>query len=170
LLVALAGCGSKTDLSRPRDAPARMDAGDGEREIDAGPGAGEAGPTHEDAGDSCEPLSASFPREPPVLVLIIDRSGSMRRLFRRWTPMFPSASRWDVVREILVGARGGEGVVHSTSARVGMTTYTTELGMCPFIHFVAPARGNANTLREALGSQAPAGGTPTAEAIRVTLT
>lgn len=168
LLVALAGCGARTDLNVAGGDAASMDAGATTGRMDAGRVEVEddAGAPVEDAGRSCAELTASFPREPPMLVLIIDRSGSMRALFRRWTPMFPSASRWEVVREILVGARGGEGIVHSTSARIGMSTYTTEAGECPFIRFVPPARGNAEALRVELESLAPAGGTPTAEALR----
>jgi len=164
LILALVGCGSKTDLHVAGATPSGMDAG--ERGVDAGRVEPDAGRPPDDAGRGCAELTASFPREPPMLVLIIDRSGSMRRLFRRWTPMFPSASRWEVVREILVGARGGDGLVHSTSARIGMSTYTTERGECPFIRFVPPARGNAEALRVELESLSPGGGTPTAEAIR----
>lgn len=171
-LVLTASCGARSGLRAPRrdgEVVAELDAGpDAARGLDAGPDAAarrDAG--GRDAGRSCPEVTATFAREPPMLILLLDRSGSMRLLFRRWTPQFPSASRWEVVIELLVGDPGRvDGIVGDLRARVGLSTFTTELGECPAIRWVPPAFSNLDAIREELMSLSPAGGTPTAEAIR----
>lgn len=170
LLSVVAGCGARTDLVLG-EAPPGMDATVPRRDagvtlpppVDAGLDAAEL----PDAAEVCPEVDATFgSRQPALLILILDRSGSMRTLFRRWTPMFPSASRWEVVRELLVGSTGGTGLVDDVRARIGLSDYTSSRSECPEIRFVPPALGNTAALREELEAVGPAGGTPTAEAIR----
>ncbi len=172
LIVLLSSCGARTDLEGP--GPERLDAAgldaSGPR-LDAGPvpdgvDAGWDAGAPPDAGEICPELSATFSTTPPMIVIILDRSGSMRFLFREWTPQFPSASRWEVMRELLVGVEGRvDGLVGNIRARVGLSTFTTEPGVCPAIRWVSPAFRNLEAIRAELQGSGPGGGTPTAEAI-----
>lgn len=171
LVATLAACGARTQLE-PLANDDRMDAS---APIDAGPDASrfdtgvvvpapDSGPP--DGAVRCSELRVGFSTELPMLILIIDRSGSMSWLFRRWTPMFPSASRWAVVRELLVGAEEYGGLVDRTRARIGLSTFAGTRGECPHIRFVPPAVRNGSAIREEMFEVGPGGSTPTAEAIR----
>ena len=166
----LASCGARTPLeglesegSMDASAP-RFDAGPDAASFDAGPDASRDA-ARPDTGLVCQELRVAFSTELPMLILIIDRSGSMSWLFREWTPMFPSASRWEVVRELLVGTDDVVGLVDSTRARIGLSTYAATRMGCPDVRWVPPAYRNAPAIRTEMNSVGPGGGTPTADAI-----
>nr|MDQ3036227.1 VWA domain-containing protein [Myxococcota bacterium] len=111
----------------------------------------------------CGDVDLRFGMVPPTVVLLLDRSGSMRATFREPTTHFPEpASRWVVLLDLLVGP----GIVDAYEDRVrfGAATYTTARA-CPEMTWVPPALGNADAIASELRSLGPAGGTPTGEAI-----
>ena len=77
----------------------------------------------------------------------------------------------------LVGRRAAElartdlpddvvGLVDSTRARIGLSTYASSFRACPDVRFVPPAFRNAAAIRAEMNSVGPGVGTPTVEALR----
>ncbi|MCU0698911.1 MAG: VWA domain-containing protein [Myxococcaceae bacterium] len=159
------GCG-RTEVVREAtvDAPP-VDAGapDAGRPRDAGVDAGapDAGPL--DAGFVPKPcIAGTFTLSPaePVVMLVLDRSGSMDLVFSN------GVTRWDA----LVGSlRATLPAVNQTMQVGGLAFPTNTVDEClvPDTSGVWPSRGNVPLLLSTLESIRPSGATPTADALRV---
>ena len=149
-----------------------------------GPDAGElaeadgGGATSSDGGSDggsvgapgCPSLTVALEETTPTVMLLIDRSGSMRR-------DFSSTNRWAAVYETLMG---GGGIVPALEGRVrfGAALYTSRggfagteglegepAGTCPMLAKVSPSLNNAQTIDAMYAPLDPVGDTPTAPSI-----
>ena len=126
-------------------------------------------PTPRDTGvdelgfsDGCGSLEVTFTRRVPTVMLLIDQSSSMNE-------PFGTASRWNVVREALVGT-GGVVPLLDKEIRFGATLYESQGGFgggaCPKLKSTkAIAQGTSAAIRALLEAEVPGGDTPTGESI-----
>ncbi|HJL19212.1 MAG TPA: VWA domain-containing protein [Sandaracinaceae bacterium LLY-WYZ-13_1] len=178
-LAALSlACGTRSGLDVPAtDGAVRsgLDGGapeDGGLPVDGSRGDGALPPFDAGAHDGgteerCPELRLRFGELRPTVLLVLDRSGSMRALFGRpWTPRYSSASRWEVLRGILVGDARVDGLLDRNARRIryGLITYSSSFGTCPDLRVVLPRLDNEPAIEMGLGV-GPRGGTPTAEAL-----
>lgn len=153
----------RTDLPLPS---LSNDAGvDGGR--DAGPDAGRP-----DAGVDAGAMDAGFVPKPcidgtfslgpaePVVMLVLDRSGSMDLRFQG------TSSRWE---SLVASLRVTLPSVDQTMQVGGIAFPTNEVDPCdvPASSGIWPARGNVPLLLQNLSSIRPVGSTPTADAVKV---
>ncbi len=149
---------------------------------------GDGGVTTTD-GSVCGELEVATDRVIPNIMIIVDRSGSMRRDFEGDCPFVASSgcpssgtpnpdfdqSRWDSVEDALVGTNGLVRRLDSIG-RFGLTLYwkpdesppsMSDGDMCASTDGVAISQSldNANASAASFGANAPSGFTPTAEAI-----
>jgi hypothetical protein len=201
VFAACAGCGAKTGLDVPpfpeRADTGSRDGGMDAR-VDAAPGdAGDAGDAADaadvgmdgrivvDAGPDAALRDAAFPDGPPIcvpgrfplalttaeLMLVIDRSGSMRQSIDG-DPVPPRAEwRWFVLRDALAGSLTDLDPRIRVGAKffpdpipVGTTDPIAACVSSPGVDF-APASGTAPAILARFDDPWPAGGTPTAEAL-----
>jgi hypothetical protein len=133
--------------------------GTGDDDDDA-PDAGPGGPGA-DAMD-CPSVQLDLTPTTPVVVLLLDQSGSM-------TAGFGNTNRYDAMKQALVSAQSG--VVASLQDRVyfGASLYTSNGGnaggTCPVLTSVPPAMNNSAAITSLLDANGPAGDTPTGESI-----
>ncbi len=140
-------------------------------------------------GSVCGELEVATDRVIPNIMIIVDRSGSMRRDFEGDCPFLASngcptsgtpnpnfgEARWDSVEDALVGMNG---LVRRLDpiARFGLTLYwkpdenppsMSDGDMCASTDGVAITQSlaNANAIAASFGANEPDGFTPTAEAI-----
>ncbi|MGZ3423605.1 MAG: vWA domain-containing protein [Polyangiales bacterium] len=124
--------------------------------------------------DGCGSVEVTFVDHTPTVMLLIDQSNSMADHY------IGEKSRWQVVREALVGLPGvHEALVGSTGGvlrqysdkiRFGATLYHSDLGfddrICPVLTKTSPPRLGALTLVETmLTKEVPGGDTPTGESV-----
>ncbi|MDX2015910.1 MAG: vWA domain-containing protein [Myxococcaceae bacterium] len=169
LLVVAVGCAlacGRTEVVREAlvDVPL-PDAGpvDAGRPRDGGVDAGQpdAGPV--DAGFVPKPcITGTFTLSPaePVVMLVLDRSGSMDLVFSN------GVTRWD---SLVASLRATLPAVNQTMQVGGLAFPTNSVDDClvPDTSGVWPARGNVPLLISTLESIRPSGATPTADALRV---
>lgn len=113
--------------------------------------------------DDCPAITLSLEPVIPTVWLVIDRSGSM-------SDDLNGVSRWDAVREALVGANG---VVTRLADRVvfGASLYTSTNGnaggVCPNLSESSPQLDNFDSINTLLRSNEPEpeGDTPTSESV-----
>ncbi len=109
-------------------------------------------------GENCPGILVDLANQTPTVMLLIDRSGSMR------TDDFGSQNqnRWDAITEALVG---GSGVVRTEQANVvfGAALYDNSDG-CPTLQSVLPMLNNLTEI-DNLMDRGPGGSTPTGESI-----
>jgi hypothetical protein len=118
----------------------------------------------------CVDLRKSYASVPAAVMLLIDRSTSMRF-------DFGGDTRWNVLRDAILDPQRGLLASLDQRARVGLMLYTGENGFesplgCPVITQVAVEFGNVDRVRDAYLAAEPAarGDTPTGESIeRATL-
>jgi hypothetical protein len=139
-------------------------------------------------GSVCAELEVATDRVIPNIMIIVDRSGSMRRDFEGDCPFTGSgcpnsgtpnpdfdAARWDSVEDALVGTNGLVRRLDSI-ARFGLTLYwkpgedppsMSDGEMCASTDGVTITQSldNADSIATSFGTNDPGGYTPTAEAI-----
>ncbi len=180
LAMALgAGCGAKSGLLVG-------DAGRLDAAADAGLDAsalevGEDAPGRDGGGDvrdggtrpdtsGCPPRALTLGAEPPAVMWIVDRSGSMNRVFRMPTPRYPEpATRFELVLENLVGPPRGLVGAYEDRVRFGALTFAATSTRCPDLRFVLPALGAREAVRDTLLAAPVSGSTPLAETIAETV-
>ncbi|WP_438024183.1 vWA domain-containing protein [Sorangium sp. So ce233] len=144
---------------------------------DTGASSGDTGTTG--AGESCASLSVGFERAVPNVLLLVDRSGSMRDLLEGEDEDDPDAiQRWTAVRSALVNPASG--LVPSLQSKVnfGLTMYTTpperDFGeSCPYLIEVPIAPDNYDAIAQAYQPEEmgedDGGRTPTGQAIEAVI-
>ncbi len=111
--------------------------------------------------DTCAGVQVQLSLLSPLVMLLIDQSGSM-------SENFGGQERWDAVEAALVG---GSGVVPALEDEVffGVALYTSNGGFaggeCPIIRSVTPALNNAGPIADLIGDNGPDGDTPTGESL-----
>jgi hypothetical protein len=113
-------------------------------------------------GDVCGSLLASFSPIKPTVLLVVDRSGSMKA-------DYGGPTRWDALHDTLMDS--GSGIVTQLAGKVrfGILLYDGHdgdaAGACPTLHDVGPAIDNAEEIEALYGTMLPGEGTPTGQAI-----
>lgn len=131
---------------------------------DAGPRAdGAAGAVDAAAaGGVCSSLSVNFTPIVPTVMLVVDRSGSMRA-------DYGGPSRWDALYTTLMDPTAGIVTRLADEVRFGLLLYSGHDGdpdgPCPILHEVAPAQGNVSAIDGVYGGIDPGEGTPTGAAV-----
>ncbi len=115
---------------------------------------------NEDA-DVCAAAVAEATFTIPTVVLLVDRSGSMR-------DPYPSGSRWSVLRDALVDPTDGVVARLETSVRFGLTLYSGGSN-CPVLRTEPPSLDNYQDVYDLFHANSPGGDTPTGESIDVVL-
>lgn len=111
-------------------------------------------------GDStCVEVNLNLAKQLPTVVVLVDRSGSMKELFG-------SKQRWDVLKDTLIGPGS---ILQSLQAEVkfGLTTYSWTSGEkpCPTLAAIAPALDNFAAINSALAPLGVQDNTPTGESV-----
>jgi hypothetical protein len=129
LTVGLVACGARSDL-----APGDLE-NTGAAPLDDGADDPEE-PTPQSI--RCANPSFDYSVDPATVLLLVDRSGSMRFLFG-------SDSRWNVVRDALFRSQDGLLARLGDSARFGLAFYTSLEGFvggsCPMMDYTSPVLG-----------------------------
>ena len=113
-------------------------------------------------GDVCSSLLVDFSPVVPTMLLVVDRSGSMKA-------DYGGPTRWNALYDTLMDP--DEGVVSQLADKVrfGLLLYSghdgDDNGACPTLHDVAPAIDNAEAIEAVYGAMAPGEGTPTGQAV-----
>lgn len=118
----------------------------------------------------CVDLEVDFERVTPTVVLLIDRSGSMRQ------PFDNGLDRWETLVQTLTDPQESLIQKLDTSVRFGMALYSSNGGFgngptprqCPILTGVDISIGNFSGLSALLSSNQPGGDTPTAESMAAT--
>lgn len=175
-LALCAGCGAKSGLAVDEaERPDAADAGPDARTLDAGGAGRDGGGDTADAGaqpdaSDCPPRPLSLGAEAPAVMLVVDRSGSMNRVFRMPTPRYPEpATRFELVLENLVGPPRGLVGTYEDRVRFGAMTFAATSTRCPDLRFVLPALGAREAVRDTLLAAPVSGSTPLAETIAETV-
>lgn len=110
----------------------------------------------------CSTLLAHFTPVVPTVVLVVDRSGSMRA-------DYGGASRWDALYTTLMAPASGIVTRLADQVRFGLLLYSGHDGdpdgPCPTLHDVAAAQGNVAAIDAVYGAIEPGEGTPTGAAV-----
>jgi von Willebrand factor type A domain len=111
--------------------------------------------------DACPRVAFTAKAVTPSILLVIDRSGSMRENFGN-----PPAEKWSSVRTSLVDNANGVVSQLETKAYFGAMIYDTTNQECPRLTSVSRSLTNAAAIRTALGTPPTAdASTPTAKSI-----
>ncbi len=128
---------------------------------------GDDGANDDDDGgdDECPAVEVNLTPVIPLVVLLIDQSGSMTEPL----PDPDGPERWDALKAALIG-ENDDGVLFQlqSSVEMGSTLYTNTDApgdACPQLQEVAPAINNASAIAAQLEDQDPLANTPTAESI-----
>lgn len=130
----------------------------------AGPAADAAPGAPADAAPAgvCSSLSVHFTPVVPTVMLVVDRSGSMRA-------DYGGPSRWDALYSTLMHPTAGIVTRLADQVRFGLLLYSGHDGdadgPCPTLHEVAPAQDNVAAIDAVYGGMEPGEGTPTGAAI-----
>lgn len=112
--------------------------------------------------ESCGDITVDLELVIPIVVLLIDQSGSM-------TSNFGGVSRWAAVREALVNDTDGVVTVLQDRVMFGATLYTSnggfDGGQCPILTREQPDMNNHPDIQDLLDNNSPSGDTPTGESI-----
>lgn len=137
--------------------------------------------------DQCPTETVETSRTLPEVYLLVDQSGSMcsglndgeegysnynaNGCITRWGDRVPFITRWDTMRDFLVGNSGDQGLLYDLDNQIkfGFATYTgfetcPQLGPSPTI---SPSVRNYALIRDAYRRQSPLGLTPTGRAIQL---
>lgn len=110
----------------------------------------------------CSTLLAHFTPVVPTVVLVVDRSGSMRA-------DYGGPSRWNALYTTLMDPTSGIVTRLADQVRFGLLLYSGHDGdpdgPCPTLHDVAPARDNVAAIDAVYGDMHPGEGTPTGAAV-----
>ena len=110
----------------------------------------------------CPSAEVSFDPVVPVVVLLIDQSGSM-------TESFGGQSRWNAVRNALIDPTTGVVKNLENDVRFGLSLYTSFDGFaggeCPVLTETAPMVANYDAIADMFGDASPESETPTGESI-----
>ena len=127
-----------------------------------------ATPAGVDAGDNgCPRVSVDVAAQVPMVLLLIDQSGSM-------TSNFNSMTRWNAVKAALVDPTNGIVFKLQSKVKFGVTMYTSHGGSaggtCPILTPAdlaqkPPVLNNAQAVASLLNASKPDGDTPTGESI-----
>ena len=137
--------------------------------IGDGAGTGDAAPPDEPASDAapadsdvCGSLQASFSPITPTVLLVVDRSGSMKA-------DYGGQSRWNALHATLMDPASGIVTQLAEQVRFGLLLYSghdgAPGGTCPTLHEVGPKKNNAEEIEAVYGAMLPGEGTPTGEAV-----
>lgn len=104
-------------------------------------------------------------QKPPVLYLLLDRSGSMRE------PISDGgAVKWDAIQAALLSAKSGVIRKLGKKIRIGVTNFPSSDGVCSAGAEALPIQLGGASVYDKLASQlsnvTPAGGTPTAASLK----
>lgn len=109
----------------------------------------------------CASAQVTATRVTPTVYFVIDGSGSMAAEFGG------NASRWQVLRQALVGDAGVITQLESV-VRFGTSIYSNnDPMMCPAMSNVAPQLSNLAPIRMGYPEEETGGGTPTGEALQI---
>jgi hypothetical protein len=129
---------------------------------DGGPRPDARGTPDASAGEVCASLRAEFSPVIPTVMLVVDRSGSMRA-------DHGGVSRWAAVYGALMDPASGIVPRLAGDVRFGLLLYSghdsNPNASCPTLHEVAPALDNAGTIDALYGAMQPGEGTPTGAAM-----
>ena len=110
----------------------------------------------------CASLRVEFEPVVPTVMLVVDRSGSMRA-------DHGGVTRWEAVYGALMDPAAGIVSQLAEEVRFGLLLYsghdTDPAATCPILHEVAPALDNAGTIDALYASMQPGEGTPTGAAM-----
>lgn len=113
--------------------------------------------------EACGDRTVDFSSDPPTVLLLIDRSGSM-------TENFGNDSRWNVARTALVDAENGFVAQLESEIRFGLTMYAhpdTGSTSCPSsLEGIDPALDNYDEIAQLYNASEPSNNTPTAASVR----
>jgi hypothetical protein len=112
-------------------------------------------------GMGCNDLQVNFEKQTPTVVLLVDRSGSMR------DNKYDTGTRWDVLKDTLL-AKGGFLEQTQAEVRFGFATFTSTAAACPEMMNVdikLGAYADISTLYSPLQPPSEKSDTPTAEAV-----
>lgn len=125
-------------------------SGGGGAGVDSGPGDPSLGPADAAACDQVTPIMVSRP-EPPDLLLVVDKSGSMAE------SLSGGGQKWSVMRQALIG------IVGSYEDRIdfGLMTFPSDDVCGPGAVRVPVQAGSGALISGALLITSPQGGTPT---------
>jgi hypothetical protein len=138
--------------------------GPGSSSPDAGgPPTGDGGAVADAApGGVCSSLSVHFSPVVPTVMLVVDRSGSMRA-------DYGGPSRWEGLYTTLMDPDAGIVTQLAAQVRFGLLLYSGHDGdpdgPCPTLHDVPPAQGNVAAIDAVYGGTEPGEGTPTGAAV-----
>jgi von Willebrand factor type A domain len=162
-----AGCGSRTGIAPD----GIFDTFPGVESFDAGLDAdasleADAPPGPDDSIDPCGLVRVGFDQLRPIVILLVDQSGSMNDHFpTRTSP----DTRWSVVRNALMDPDHGAVKQLESSVRFGVTFFTSRGGFrggaCPMLTDVASATDNYDAIRALYDRTQPDRDTPTGESI-----
>jgi hypothetical protein len=132
---------------------------------DAGPAAD--APTGDDPGDPgdavCSSLQVDFRPVVPSVMLVVDRSGSMKA-------DYGGPTRWQALYGALMDPGTGIVAQLAEEVRFGLLLYSGHDldpdGPCPTLREVAPALGNHAAIDTLYGGMQPGEGTPSGAAVR----
>ncbi|HTE49988.1 MAG TPA: vWA domain-containing protein [Kofleriaceae bacterium] len=118
----------------------------------------------DDGGDDdCPAVQVNLTPVVPVVVMLIDQSGSMDE-------PFGTSDRWESLKDALIG-NADDGVMFDLQSQLNMgaSLYTSHNGDsggdCPLLQEVGPAINNASAIASLLEDNGPDDDTPTAEAV-----
>ena len=110
----------------------------------------------------CSSLSVHFTPVVPTVMLVVDRSGSMRT-------DYGGPTRWRALYTTLMDPSSGIVTRLADEVRFGLLLYSGHDGdpdgLCPTLHDVAPAAGNVAAIDAVYGDMQPGEGTPTGAAV-----
>lgn len=110
----------------------------------------------------CGSLSVHFTPIVPTVMLVVDRSGSMRS-------DYGGPTRWRALYTTLMDPTSGIVTSLADDVRFGLLLYSGHDGdpdgPCPTLHDVAPAAGNVAAIDAVYDDMAPGEGTPTGAAV-----
>lgn len=115
-----------------------------------------------DGGNGCADVSVNLTPVVPLVVLLIDQSGSMTQNFGN------GMDRWQAVKYALTDSTDGALPKLDGQIDVGATLYTWDSeggGTCPALTSVPVASNNAGAIAQLLTNNDPVDDTPTAESV-----
>ena len=116
-----------------------------------------------DGGNGCGDVNVNLTPEVPLVVLLIDQSGSMTQNFGS------GMDRWQAVKYALTDPTVGALPKLDGQIDVGATLYTSnngnQGGTCPLLTSVGVASNNSDAIKQLLQNNDPDDDTPTAEAV-----